>query len=145
MGLSLHIRVVIAHADVRSLARITLTDFVDVLLVSLVILAPIDYASVATSLFAVAGVSVLITLRIGFDGFRSGRLRTISLQTLISRFGISILSYVAVGVVGAFFARGDYRDGLTLLLPLVFLLLVVAARNTWDLLVTVADKHSRTD
>ena len=40
VGLSLHIRVVVSQADVKSLARITLADFFVILLVALVILAP---------------------------------------------------------------------------------------------------------
>src|SRR5438105_10222425 len=42
VGLSLHIRVVVSHPDVRSLARATLTNFFVVLLVALVVLAPIS-------------------------------------------------------------------------------------------------------
>jgi hypothetical protein len=44
VGLSLHIRVVVAQADVKSLARITLADFFVILLVALVILAPVGDA-----------------------------------------------------------------------------------------------------
>jgi hypothetical protein len=54
VGLSLHIRVVVSHPDVRSLARATLTDFFVVLLVALVVLAPTTNArTTATWLIAV--------------------------------------------------------------------------------------------
>jgi len=75
VGLSLHIRVVVSHPDVRSLARATLTDFFVVLLIALVVLTP----------------------------------------------------------------TSDPRTTATWLIVVV-LLLVVAVRNTWDLLVTVADR-----
>ena len=142
VGLSLHIRVVVAHPDVRGLARVTLTDFVDVLLVSLMVLAPVTAISVAYALFSAFAVSFAITLRLGFDGFRRRRLRTIGLRTFVARYGLSALCYLSLGAVGALFARGDYQDGLGALLGVVLVLLVVAVRNTWDLLVTVADKHT---
>src|SRR6202521_314933 len=40
VGLSLHIRVVVSHPDVRSLARVTLTDFFVILLIALALLQP---------------------------------------------------------------------------------------------------------
>ena len=42
VGLSLHIRVVVAHPEVRSLARVTLTDFFVVLLIAICVLQPTD-------------------------------------------------------------------------------------------------------
>jgi hypothetical protein len=144
VGLSLHIRVVVAHADVRSLARVTLTDFVVVLLVALLLLSPTGGDQTAgISLLIVAGVSLLVLLRRGVESMRTRRLRTIDLRTLAARFGLSGAGYLAVGVVGAVLVRGDFEHALSALLFVVVMLLVVAVRNTWDLLVTVADKHSR--
>ena len=63
VGLSLHIRMVVAHHDVRSLARATLTDFFVVLLVALLVLAPAGNSStLATWLIAIGVVSVLLVL-----------------------------------------------------------------------------------
>ena len=57
VGLSLHIRVVVSQADVKSLARITLADFFVILLVALVILAPLGDAG-ATAAWLIAGALV---------------------------------------------------------------------------------------
>jgi len=42
--------------------------------------------------------------------------------------------------MGVIFGRRSYEIGLSGLLILVIALLVVSVRNTWDLLVTVADR-----
>src|SRR5437762_13927998 len=74
VGLSLHIRVVVAHPDVRSLARVTLTDFVVVLLVALLLLSPAGGVQTAgIALVIVAGVSLVIMLRVALDGLRLRR------------------------------------------------------------------------
>jgi len=144
VGLSLHIRVVVAHPDVRSLARVTLTDFVVVLLVALLLLSPAGGVQTAgIALVIVAGVSLFIMLRVALDGLRMRRLRTIDLRTLAARFGLSGACYLLVGVVGVVLDRGDFEHALNALLFVLVMLLVVAVRNTWDLLVTVADKHAR--
>ena len=141
VGLSLHIRMVVAHHDVRSLARATLTDFFVVLLVALLVLAPAGNSStLATWLIAIGVVSVLLVLRPALQGFRTRRQRALGLWVLITRFGLSALCLVGIGTMGVLFGRRDYENGLNGLLILVIVLLVVAVRNTWDLLVTVADR-----
>jgi hypothetical protein len=141
VGLSLHIRVVVSHPDVRSLARATLTDFFVVLLVALVVLAPTTNApTTATWLIGVGVVSLVLVVRPALQGFRTRRPRTLGLWVLISRFGLSALCFVGVVITGVVFGRGDFESGLTGLLVLVIALLVIAVRNTWDLLVTVADR-----
>jgi hypothetical protein len=139
VGLSLHIRVVASHAGVRSLARVTLADFFVVLLVSLVILAPMGTAGVATWLIGVGVLSLALVARPGREAFSGRRVRSIGLGLLFSRFGLSALCYVGIVSMGVLFSVGDLNDALAGLLVLVVLLLVVAVRNTWDLLVTVAD------
>jgi hypothetical protein len=47
---------------------------------------------------------------------------------------------VGVATMGVIFGRRSYEIGLSGLLILVIALLVVSVRNTWDLLVTVADR-----
>src|SRR5215468_1089572 len=70
VGLSLHIRVVVSHSDVRSLARVTLADFFVVLLVALIILVPTSSAgAVAVWLIAVAALSFWLVARPVADGF----------------------------------------------------------------------------
>jgi len=147
VGLSLHIRVVVSHHDVRGLARITLTDFVVVLLIALLLLAPAGAVgsvnTMGTWLVLVALVSVALTLRTAIDGFRSRRAKAIGLRVLLARFGLSWTCYGGVALMGALMVLGDFGHALSGLLAVVVLLLVVAVRNTWDLLVTVADHSER--
>ena len=141
VGLALHIRVVVAHADVRGLARVTLANFFVVLLVSLVILAPsANAAAPAIWLMAVAVLSLALMLRPGAEGLSRRRLGRLRLRLLISRFGLSAACYLGLASMGVLLSVGDVNDALSGLLIVVVLLLVVAVRNTWDLLVTVADR-----
>ena len=130
-----------SHHDVRSLARATLTAFSVVLLVALVVLAPTtDARTTATWLIAVGVISLGLVVRPALQGFRTRHPRTLGLWVLISRFGLSALCYVGVATTGVIFGRGDFKRGLSGLLVVVIVLLVIAVRNTWDLLVTVADR-----
>jgi hypothetical protein len=141
VGLSLHIRVVVSHRDVRSLARATLTDFSVVLLVALVVLTPnTDAQTTASWLIAVGVISLGLIVRPTLEGFRMRRPRALGLWVLVSRFGLSALCFAGIAAVGVLFGRQDYRGGLSGLLVVVVLLLVIAVRNTWDLLVTVAER-----
>jgi hypothetical protein len=65
VGLSIHIQAVVAHAEVRSLACVTLVDFFVVLLVSLFLLAPIGNGSAAASVIGAAVVSLALVVRHG--------------------------------------------------------------------------------
>ena len=140
VGLSLHIRVVVAQPDVRSLARVTLTEFFVVLLVALALLQPTDSsAQVGYWLVAISVISGALIVRPVVDGVRSGGGR-IGSSMLIARFGVSALSFLGLAVAGALFIGGNTTAALDLLLPVLVLALVVAVRNTWDLLVTVAER-----
>ena len=140
VGLSLHIRVVVAQRDVRSLARVTLTEFFVVLLVALALLQPTDSsAQVGYWLVAISVISGALIVRPVVDGVRSGGGR-IGSSMLIARFGVSALSFLGLAVAGALFIGGNATAALDLLLPVLVLALVVAVRNTWDLLVTVAER-----
>ena len=140
VGLSLHIRVVVAQPDVRSLARVTLTEFFVVLLVALALLQPTDSsAQVGYWLVAISVISGVLIVRPVVDGVRSGGGR-IGSSMLIARFGVSALSFLGLTVAGALFIGGNATAALDLLLPVLVLALVVAVRNTWDLLVTVAER-----
>ena len=146
VGLSLHIRIVVAYPDVRSLARVTLTSFFSVLLVAVGVLQPAsDAAQVGLWLIGVGIVSLALLVRPLWEGV-TGRGKALGVRTLAARFGLSVLCVVGLIASGGLIAVGRASDGLDLLLPMVVLLLVVAVRNTWDLLVTVAarvpDNHS---
>jgi hypothetical protein len=139
VGLTLHIRVVVTHPDVRSLARVTLMDFFIVLLITLSVLTPTsDARETATWLIAIAAVSLGLVLRPVLQGLKSTQ--TMGLRVLISRFGLSALCYFGVGAMGVLFGGQHFENGLLGLRVLVVFLLVVAVRNTWDLLVVVADR-----
>lgn len=71
---------------------------------------------------------------------RARRARTLSLRLLISRFGLSMLRCLALGVIGVLFHLGSTGTALAVLVGVVLVLLLVAVRNTLDLLVTVAEK-----
>ena len=132
---------VVAHPDVRSLARVTLADFFVILLVALVMLAPLGGAgATATWLIVVAALSGAFVARPAAGGFAPRRARTIGLRLLLARIGLSVLCYLGLAGAGALLAAGDAADALGALLVVVVLLLTVAVRNTWDLLVTVADR-----
>lgn len=139
VGLSLHIRVVVAHAEVRSLARVTLTAFFVVVLVAIAMLQPADDAVVVADWLAgIAIVSLVLTVKPLRDGLARDRGRALGFRTITARFGVSGLSFAGLLVCASLLAAGRTVDGLELLLVLVVLLLVVSVRNTWDLLVTVA-------
>lgn len=141
VGLSLHIRVVVSHPDVRSLARVTLTDFFAILMVALALLQPTDSAAqVGLWLLVVGAVSLALTIRPALSGLGHTHDRTIGLWILAARFGVSGLAFVVIGLVGVLFVAGASSAALDGLLPVVVLSLVVAVRNTWDLLVTVATR-----
>jgi hypothetical protein len=78
----------------------------------------------------IAGVSLALITPPSVRGIRARRARTLGLGLLISRFGLSMLGCIAVGVLGAVFYLGPTSTAFTDLV-----------RNTWDLLVTVADKR----
>ena len=141
VGLSLHIRVVVSHFDVRSLARVTLTDFFVIVLISLAVLIPRATPTDLTFWLGSVGIgSIALLIRPGVQAIRNRAARALGLRVLATRFGISVLAFVAIIGAAILFATGDYHDGFNALVPTVVILLVMAVRNTWDLLVTVADK-----
>jgi hypothetical protein len=141
VGLSLHIRVVVSHPDVRALARVTLTNFFVIVLIALAILIPTTASTnIALWLLLVGLVSFGLMLRPAIEGFRNRSNRTLGLRVLTARFGISALGFIAMIGLAAVFAAGNYEAGFNGLVTVVVVLLVMAVRNTWDLLVTVADK-----
>jgi hypothetical protein len=88
----------------------------------------------------VAAVSLALMAPSSVRGIRARRARTLGLRLLISRFGLSMRGYLALGVIGVLFYLGFSAAALALMVGIVLVLLLVAVRNTWDLLVTVAEK-----
>ena len=146
VGLSLHIRVVVAHREVRSLARVTLTAFFAVVLVAIAVLQPADSAlMVADWLVAIGVVSLILTVKPLRDGLARRSGRALGLGTITARFGVSGLAFAGLLACAGLLAAGRTIDALNLLLVFVVLLLVVSVRNTWDLLVTLAASSGEDD
>jgi len=115
------------------------------LVLSLFVLAPSDGPQ--TTGYEVAGIGLTglgLMARPSLDGIRNRRSRSLTLRVLVVRFGLSALADLGLIAAGAaLLLTTDYVDAFHGLLLVVVLLLVVAVRNTWDLLVTVADKTAR--
>jgi hypothetical protein len=142
VGLSLHLRVVIASSEVRSLARITLANFGAVLFVALFMVIPEGPSTAGLQLIA-SGVASLVIITPSLVTAAQSRGRTLQMRgrdrvRLVLRFGLSSLSYVGVIVAGALLPS-SFASAFIWLLVAIVVLLVVSLRNTWDLLVTVGD------
>ena len=141
VGLSLHLRVVIASSEVRSVARVTLANFGTVLFVALFMVIPQDRSTAAIELIASGLASLAIIMPSLVAGLQS-RGRTLQMQRrdrvrLMLRFGLSAASYLAVIVAGV--QLFSSLRAFTWLVVAMVVLLIVSLRNTWDLLVTVGD------
>jgi hypothetical protein len=142
VGLSLHLRIVLTTSEVRSLARVTFSNFGAVLFVALFIVIPQGRSAAGLQLIGVGLVSLGIAAP---SLIAAGRRRDWTFQMspmqrvrMVMRFGVSGVSYLAI-VVAGIFLLSSRNDAFTWLLIATVLLLLVSLRNTWDLLVTVAD------
>lgn len=137
VGLSLHLRTVVAKPDVRSLARVTLANFALVLFVALFMVIPESQSAAASQLigFGVASLVIIVPSLIAAGRSRG---RTLRLHRLVLRFGLSAVSYLAVIVAGVLLFS-SFDSSFTWLVVATIVLLIVSLRNTWDLLVTVGD------
>jgi hypothetical protein len=142
VGLSLHLRIVIASSEVRSLARVTLANFGAILFVTLFMVIPDDQSTAALALIAsglaslvIATPSLVAPAQRGGRGLQMGRRDR---ARLIMRFGLSAASYVAIIVAGGLLFSSS-SSAFTWLVVAILVLLIVSLRNTWDLLVTVGD------
>jgi hypothetical protein len=142
VGLSLHLRIVVVSSEVRSLARVTLANFGAVLFVAMFMVIPQGQTNVAFQLIGCGVVSLIITAPVLVAAGRGSR-RTLAMRPLdrgrlVLRFGLSIVSYLAVIVAGVLLIS-SFTSAFTWLVIAVVVLLVVSLRNTWDLLVTVGE------
>ena len=142
VGLSLHLQIVITASEVRSLARVTLANFGAVLFAALFMVIPQGPAAAGSQLIGVGLVSLVIA---GPSLVAAVRSREWSFQMSVMqrlrvtlRFGLSSLSYLAIIAAGVLLLS-SVSAAFSVLLIATVLLLVVSLRNTWDLLVTVAD------
>ena len=138
VGLSLHLRVVVARPEVKSLARVTLSGFSVTLVLALFMVIPRgnDVASIGWELVGIGAVGLLLIVPNVVSGMRS-EYHTLSFQRLLWRFGSSVVSMLGVITVGGLLAAGDYQDGFGWLSGVAIFLLLTSLRNSWDLLVSV--------
>jgi hypothetical protein len=138
VGLSLHLRVVVTHQDVKALARLTLASLGLALVLALfmVIPEPHDPSTTGWNIVGSASFSILVVAQPLVVGIRSSH-RALTFAHLMLRFGLTGLTFVAVVTGGAILVAGDYQAGLSWLVGASIALLVGALRNSWDLLVTV--------
>lgn len=142
VGLSLHLKIVVTTSEVRSLARVTLANFGTVLFVTIFMVIPQGAAAAGSQLigagivsFVVAGPSLVAAVRSRDWSFDMSAMQRVRVAL---RFGVSGLSYLAIIVAGILLLASTSL-AFTVLPAAVVVLLVVSLRNTWDLLVTVAD------
>ena len=142
VGLSLHLRIVIASSEVRSLARVTLANFGAVLLVSLFMVIPQDQSTAALELIGSGLASLAIITPSVIGAARSGgstlQMRRRDRARLVLRFGLSGASYLAI-IVAGILLLSSLPSAFTWLVVATVVLLIISLRNTWDLLVTVGD------
>jgi len=140
VGISLHVKVVAAHNDVRRLARVTLSTFFTVAVISLVALIPTDRPDNSGVAFVAIGLVALTTIIPALEVLGARGRRTLPRYVLFSRFGIVLATALGLIAVGIGLIGADFHDALAGLVGIVLLMLVVSVRNTWDLLVTLASK-----
>ena len=143
VGLSLHLRIVIAASDVRSLARVTLANFGAVLFVSMFMVITEDQWTAGWQLIgsglvslAVSAPNLVSAARSTPGNLQMGRRDRVR---LFLRFGLSAVSYLAIVAAGLLLLSSLISAFPTVMVVALVVLLVVSLRNTWDLLVTVGE------
>jgi hypothetical protein len=128
---------------VKSLARVTLANFGAVLIVALFMVIPQGSSAAGSQLIGAGLVSLVIAAPslVGAVRSRDWGLEMSLLQRLRvgMRFGLSAVGYVVIVVAGILLLASALNAAFSLLLITIIALLVISLRNTWDLLVTVAD------
>jgi len=143
VGLSLHLRIVIATAEVRSLARVTLANFGAVLFVAMFMVIAEDQSTAAFQLIGSGIVSLVVVAPSLLATFRSQEnnllMRRVDRARLVLRFGLSGAGYLAIIAAGVLLLSSLIVAFTVVIEVTIVVLLVVSLRNTWDLLVTVGD------
>lgn len=136
VGLSLHLRAVLSRPEVRSLARVTLSNFALLLFVSLFMVIPQGSPTTSTELL-VSGLLSLALITPNLVAVVRSKSRTLRLYKVLLRVASSAVGYVGVIIAGALLGRGSYVQALNWLVAVTVILLFVSLRNSWDLLVSV--------
>lgn len=138
VGLSLHLRIVVTHTDVRALARVTMTSLGLTLFLAMFMVIPEsnDPSSTGWDLVGLGAVGCLIISRSLVAGIRSTD-KALSFPRLVLRFGFAAVTFLGVIAMGGVLVAGVYQDAFSGLVAISIVLLVGALRNSWDLLVSV--------
>lgn len=139
VAVSVNVRTIVGHEDLRELARQTFINLVAVLLYSLFGLLPQPVEPFGLQVLIGAGILVIGT---GPRFVRSvvrpvGR---VPRATQVLRFGLVLLLQVGALVVGIELMR-SVLVAVDALVAIQFALLLGAARNSWEMLVEIA--HER--
>lgn len=139
VAVSLNVRVIVGHDDLRELARQTFINLVAVLLYSLFGLLPQPIQPFGLQIVIGAGILVIGT---GPRFARSlvrpvGRVPRV---TQVLRFGLVLVLQVGALVVGVELMR-SVQPAIWALIGIQFALLLGAARNSWEMLVELG--HER--
>jgi len=141
VGLSLHLRVVIAAPEVRSLARVTLANFGAVLFVTLFMVIAEPQTAAAWQLIVLGIVSLATGMPSLIAAGRSQEsslgMRRIDRARLVLRFGLSAAAYLAFVGAGVLLLSSLVSAFVLVLVSAIVVLLLISLRNTWDLIVTV--------
>ncbi|MFN2581862.1 MAG: hypothetical protein ABR498_03870 [Candidatus Dormibacteria bacterium] len=138
VGLSLHLRTVLARPEVRALARVTLANFTSVLFVALFMLIPQDARNAGLELQITGAVSLAILIAPLRSAIRS-ETHTLRAAVLTFRLGIAVLCYAATIAAGVLFSNGAIDGPFGAVVAVVMAHFSFSLRNTWDLLVSVGE------
>jgi hypothetical protein len=149
VGLSLHLKIVIAAPEVRSVARVTLANFGAVLFVSLFLVIHQDGKMAALELIG-AGISTMIITMPSMIAVVSGRdayweMRRRDRARMALRFALSGVGYLALIAAGTLLLLSRTSAFEWTIVVTILILLLISLRNTWDLLVTVEEATSGSD
>jgi len=142
VGLSLHLPLIVARSDVRTLARITLANFGLTLFVSLFVLIPQSSSALGWELIIVGVVVLLTVVPSLVEAVRSPKWM-LTTNKFVLRFGLSALAPCGVILAGVLTRAKGGSTGLDWLWPVTVALLAISLRNSWDLLVEVGMARSR--
>ena len=141
VGISLHVKIVVTHPAIRGLARVTLSTYFTVVVVSLLMLVPTDRPSFTAEWLLVASIVALVAVvPPSLEALNARHSLALPKRIVFGRFGVATLTYAGLTAFAVLMLSGDYVNGLYAIVGILLLMLLVAIRNTWDLLVTVATK-----
>jgi peptidoglycan biosynthesis protein MviN/MurJ (putative lipid II flippase) len=144
VGLSLHLRVVLARSEVRSLARVTLANLGLVLIVSLFMVIP-EGRSITRTELLISGIVTLGLIAPSFLSATRSDTRTLRGYRLLIRIAFSAIAYAGVILASGFYTQRSYPSALSGLVAVVIALVVISLRNSWDLLVSVGEVTAHQD